>query len=135
MADPKYPINYSLESKEYLIKFMTDAGYGKCTNYDDLDYKFFEDTDHAENVFILVDEITRLQKAKLEQQHKLKCLGWALRIASEYDNVPDISSLDNILELFGNENKEWINEAILSYSGYSHSDLTRTLTHTLISVL
>lgn len=135
MADPKYPSNYSLESKEYLIKFMTDAGYGKYTNFDELDYKFFEDTDHAENVFILVDEITRLQKAKLEQQYKMKCLGWALRIASEYDNVPDISSLDNILELFGYENKEWIECAIKSYSGYSHLDITSTLTYTLISVL
>lgn len=64
MADPKFPSDFTKEEKQILIDFMTEAGYGKYTDMENLDYKFFEDTSHAENLFLMVREIAELRKYK-----------------------------------------------------------------------
>ena len=54
----------TIEEKDIVIKFATDAGYGhpEYTNHNEIDYKFWEDTDHEESVCLLVKEITLLKQ-------------------------------------------------------------------------
>ena len=64
MADPKWPIDFSVHEKEILIKIMTDFGYGRHTTMDELDYKFFEDVRAEHIIFDLVREIAALREFK-----------------------------------------------------------------------
>jgi len=49
----------SKEAKQVVIDLATEAGYGhpEYTNFEEIDYKFFEDFPHKESVFILAEKL------------------------------------------------------------------------------
>ena len=56
-----------------------------------------------------------------------KIMAWAMQIANEYDAVPDISQLDDVCDVFGDEVRDWYEVAIQKYCGYSYSDIASLL--------
>jgi len=74
MSDPKWPVDYTTHEKEILIHIMTECGYGHpdYTNDKELDYKFFEDTDMSDHLFVLVREIAKLREYKLAAEFAIK---------------------------------------------------------------
>lgn len=73
MSDPQWPADYTKHEKQILISIMEERGYGHpdYTNENELDYKFFEDTDMSDHLFTLVREIAKLREYKLASEFAL----------------------------------------------------------------
>lgn len=61
----------------------------------------------------------------------LKIMAWAMQIANEYDAVPDLSRLDDVCDVFGDEDRGWYELAIQKYCGYSYLDVSSMLGRTV----
>lgn len=66
-----------------------------------------------------------------EKLNELKAMGWAMALANEFDYVPDMTRVDYVCELFGDEHREMYIAAISNYEASSLSDLTRIVMETL----
>ena len=64
----------------------------------------------------------------------LKLKSIAFDIANEYGAVPNIKELDDVCEVFGDENKDLYIQAMRAYEGYSDSDLSSAIIRTLQKV-